>query len=49
MMWGGCSICSAIDRVEDEITEKTAGRAVLHRQEELRFGMAGGEVILLQN
>ncbi len=38
-----------IDRVEDEITEKTAGRAVLHRQEELRFGMAGGEVILLQN
>ena len=38
-----------IDRAEDEITEKTAGRAVLHRQEELRFGMAGGEVILLQN
>lgn len=38
-----------IDRVEDEITEQTAGRAVLQRQEELRFGMAGGEVVLLQN
>ncbi len=38
-----------IDRVEDEITEQTAGRAVLHRQEELRFGMADGEVVLLQN
>lgn len=38
-----------IGRVEDEITEKTAGRAALDRQEELRYGVAGGEVILLQN
>lgn len=36
-----------VDRVEKEITEKTAGKAVLERQEELRYGVADGEVILL--
>lgn len=35
-----------IDRVEKEITEKTAGKAVLHRQEELRYGVAEGEIII---
>lgn len=35
-----------IDGVEREITDRTAGKAVLERQEELRYGLADGEVIL---
>lgn len=36
-----------INKVEKEITEKTAGKALIERQEELRYGAADGEVILL--
>lgn len=36
-----------ISKVEQEITEKTAGKALIERQEELRYGIADGEVVLL--
>lgn len=36
-----------IDRVEQEITDQTAGKAGLERQEEVRYGTADGEIILL--
>lgn len=35
------------DEAEREITEKTAGKAVIERQEGLHYGIADGEVILL--
>ncbi|MCH5265367.1 MAG: YigZ family protein [Lachnospiraceae bacterium] len=36
-----------IEKVEQEITEKTAGRAGLERSEKLRYGVVDGQVILL--
>lgn len=37
----------AADQAEKEITEKTAGKAVIDRQDKLYYGVAGGEVVLL--
>lgn len=36
-----------VEAVETEITEKTSGKAKMERVEELQYGMADGEVILL--
>lgn len=36
-----------IVKVETEITDQTSGKAVLERQEEIRYGIAGSEVVLL--
>lgn len=36
-----------IAKVETEITDQTSGKAVLERQEEIRYGIAGSEVVLL--
>ena len=37
------------DALEKKITEVTAGKALLDRQDKLAFGMAGDEVILLES
>lgn len=38
---------TVIEQAEQEITEKTAGKAVIDRQDRLHYGIADGEVILL--
>lgn len=38
---------AVIDKAEQEITEKTAGRAKISRVEKVRYGIADGEIILL--
>lgn len=38
---------AVIDKAEQEITEKTAGRVKISRVEKVRYGIADGEIILL--
>lgn len=38
---------TVIEQAEQEITEKTAGKAVIDRQDRLHYGVADGEIILL--
>lgn len=38
---------TVIEQAEQEITEKTAGKAVIDRQDRLHYGIADGEIILL--
>lgn len=38
---------AVLDKAEQEITEKTAGRAKISRVEKVRYGIADGDIILL--